>query len=52
MIYGEGKNPTKDNIMAVANKVGLNKRRAKEIMNEVETTVETANLLNLNEILP
>jgi len=35
-INGEGKNPTKDNMLAVASKVGFDKRRAKEVMEEVE----------------
>jgi len=45
MIDGEGKNPTKDNMMAVANKVGLHQRRAKEIMDGVETIVKKANIV-------
>ena len=35
MIDGEGKNPTEDNILAVASKVGLELRKAKEIMGQI-----------------
>lgn len=39
-IDGEGKNPMDANIMAVANKAGLNPRKAKEIMEMVKATVK------------
>jgi serine/threonine-protein kinase HipA len=40
MIDGEGKNPTEVNIMSVAKKAGLPRRRAEEITNEVKTAVK------------
>ena len=44
MIDGEGRSPTAKNILSVANKVGLDHRQAKEIMEEVETAVKKAKL--------
>ena len=44
MVDGEGKNPTKENIMTVAKKCGMKEHRAIEIMNEVESAVKKAKL--------
>ncbi len=44
MVDGEGKNPTEENILAVAKKARLTMRRATEIMNEVKTAVKKAKL--------
>ena len=41
-IDGEGRNPTEANIMSVAKKCGLDKRRAETIMDEVKSAVENA----------
>jgi len=38
-IDGEGSKPTEENILAVAGKSDLNRRKAKEIMKEVKTAV-------------
>lgn len=43
-IDGEGKNPTVDNLISVANKAGLNARRAKEIMEKVRVAVKKISL--------
>jgi len=43
-IDGEGRNPAEEHIMAVAKKAGLDQRRAKEIMGEVETAVKNVKL--------
>jgi len=43
-IDGESKNPTKENIISVAEKARLNKFRAAKIMNEVEDVVKHAKL--------
>ena len=43
-IDGEGKNPTQENIMAVAQKAGLGVRKAKEIMETVKATAKQAGL--------
>jgi serine/threonine-protein kinase HipA len=44
MIDGKGRNPTKEDIMAVAQKSGLDQKHATEIMNEVESSVDKAKL--------
>ena len=43
-IDGEGRNPRETNILSVANKSGINKRKAEEIMEEVRVAVESWNL--------
>lgn len=45
MVDGEGRNPTAAHILSVAKKAGLEDRRAKEIMEEVEAAVKKAGLL-------
>lgn len=44
MIDGEGRNPTEENILSVAQKAGLNERRAKEIMINVKTAIRKKNI--------
>jgi serine/threonine-protein kinase HipA len=44
-IDGEGRNPGKENILSVAGKTGLDQKKAKKIIAEVETAVAKARLL-------
>lgn len=39
-VNGEGKNPNKDNLLAVANNIELKNKKAKEIINEIEEKVQ------------
>jgi len=45
MVDGNGRNPTKENILSVAQKCGLSQRRAKEILAGAESAVKKAKLL-------
>lgn len=39
-IAGEGKNPTKQHLLSVAETVGMNRKRSEQIMSEIETGVK------------
>jgi serine/threonine-protein kinase HipA len=48
MIDGEGRNPSKENILSVAKKTDIGSLRCREIMEEVEAVVKKAKLIRLN----
>jgi serine/threonine-protein kinase HipA len=48
-IDGEGRNPTEEHIMAVAQKISLDRCKAKEIVEEVKTAIGKAKLLKLSK---
>ena len=40
-IAGEGKNPTKEHMLSVAETVGMNRKRSEQIISEIQTGIET-----------
>ena len=46
-IAGEGKNPTKQHMLSVAETVGMSTKRSEQIISEIESCLKTISFLNI-----